>query len=64
VKNKTILRENRWEVKLLRAEVERLRSELEAKFVELQIIGDAEDLDNRGELGHLIATNMELRARV
>ena len=51
-------------MKLLRAEVERLRSELEAKFVELQIIGDAEDLDNRGELGHLIATNMELRARV
>ena len=38
-------------MKLLRAKVERLRSELEAKCVELQIIGGAEDLDNRGELG-------------
>ncbi|KAE9365092.1 hypothetical protein N431DRAFT_488330 [Stipitochalara longipes BDJ] len=52
--------ENRREVKLLRAEVERLRDEL----AELQITRDAEGLSNRGELERSITVNMELSARV
>jgi hypothetical protein len=38
--------ENRREVKLLRAEAERLRSELETKCVEMQSFRDKEDLAN------------------
>jgi hypothetical protein len=56
--------ENKREVKFLRAEVERLRSELEAKCVEMQSIRGAEDLGNQEESGHSNTTNMELSARV
>jgi hypothetical protein len=56
--------ENKREVKFLRAEVERLKSELEAKCIEMQSIRDAEDRGNQEGSGHLITTNMELSARV
>jgi hypothetical protein len=56
--------ENKGEVKFLRAEVEGLKSELEAKCIEMQSIRDAEDRGNQEESGHLITTNMELSARV
>jgi uncharacterized small protein (DUF1192 family) len=56
--------ENKREVKFLRAEVERLKSELEAKCIEMQRIRDAEDRGNQEESGHLITTNMELSTRV
>lgn len=56
--------EEKREVKFLRAEVERLKSELEATCIEMQSIRDAEDRGNQEESGHLITTNMELSARV
>jgi hypothetical protein len=56
--------EKKHEVKFLRAEVERLKSELEAKCIEMQSIRDAEDRGNQEESGHLITTNIELSARV
>lgn len=52
---------NRREVKLLRTEVERLKSELEAKCAEIQSIRDMEDLGDQDEPGDSIA---ELTARV
>jgi hypothetical protein len=56
--------EGKREVKLLQAEVERLKSELETKCIEMQTIRDMEDRGNQEESGHLITTNMELSARV
>ncbi|KAG9237211.1 hypothetical protein BJ875DRAFT_172998 [Amylocarpus encephaloides] len=52
---------NRREVKLLRAEVERLKSELEAKYAEIQGIRDMEDQGDQDESGDSIT---ELTARV
>ena len=52
---------NRREVKLLRTEVERLKSELEVKCAEIQSIRDMEDLGDHDESGDSIA---ELTARV
>jgi uncharacterized small protein (DUF1192 family) len=52
---------NRREVKLLRTEVERLKSELEAKCAEIQSIGNIEDLGDQDESRDSIA---ELTARV
>jgi uncharacterized small protein (DUF1192 family) len=51
-------------VKFLRAEVERLRTELKAKCVEMQSIRDKEDLADQGKSGDSVTTNMELSARV
>jgi hypothetical protein len=51
-------------VKFLRAEVERLRTALEAKCIEMQSIRDKEDLASQGKSGDSITTNMELSARV
>jgi len=51
----------RREVRLLRTEVERLKSELEAKCAEIQSIRDMEDLGDQDESGDAIA---ELTARV
>jgi polyhydroxyalkanoate synthesis regulator phasin len=56
--------EHRQEVKLLRAEVERLRRELEAKCVEIQSIRDMEDLAGQEESAGSITTKKELAARV
>lgn len=56
--------ENRREVKVLRAEVERLRTELEAKCAGMQSIRDKEELANQEKLGDLIIANVELSARV
>jgi uncharacterized small protein (DUF1192 family) len=53
--------ETRREVKLLRTEIERLKSELEARCVEIQSIRDMEDLRDQEESGDSIA---ELTARV
>jgi SepF-like predicted cell division protein (DUF552 family) len=52
---------NRREVRLLRTEVERLKSELEAKCAEIQSIRDIEDLGDQDESGDVI---VELTARV
>jgi uncharacterized small protein (DUF1192 family) len=56
--------EKKREVKFLRAEVEQLKGELEAKCIEMQSIRDTEDRGNQEEPGHLVTTNMELSARV
>ena len=58
--------EDRRKVKLLREEVEQLRSKLEAKCVEMQSLRDKEDLNNevRESIGDTMTTNMELSARV
>jgi uncharacterized small protein (DUF1192 family) len=50
----------------LQAEVERLRSELEAECVEMQSPRDKEDLNNkvRESSGDTTTTNLELSARV
>ena len=53
--------ETRREVKLLRTEVERLKSQLEARCAEIQSIRDMEDLGDQEEPGNPIA---ELTARV
>jgi len=53
--------ETRREVKLLRTEVERLKSELEARCAEIQSIRDMEDLGDQEESGDSIA---ELTAKV
>jgi len=53
--------EDKREVKLLRTENERLKSELEAKCAEIQSIRDMEDLGNQDESRDLIT---ELGARV
>lgn len=59
-----IEREDRREVKFLRAEVERLRTELEAKCVEMQSVRNKEDLAGQEKSGGSVTTNMELSARV
>jgi hypothetical protein len=56
--------ENRREVKFLHAEVERLKTELETKYVEMQSIKDTEDLVNQGKSGDSTTISMELSARV
>jgi transcription elongation GreA/GreB family factor len=56
--------EGRREVKLLRAETERLRRELEAKCIEVQSIRELQDLNRQKELEALMKINMELAARV
>jgi uncharacterized small protein (DUF1192 family) len=51
-------------VRLLQTEVERLRSELEAKYTQIQRVTGIEDSAGQEESGNSIATNLELRARV